>query len=149
MNTVLARSYAKNPLKLLATRGIGPVSWVYAATYGGGIVGGDAIALNVHVEHDARAVLTTQASTKVYRSLRPASQHLNAAIEDDALLVVAPDPVVCFEGADFSQVQEFDLAPRASLVLIDWITSGRHATGERWAFRRYSNRIDVRRGGRR
>src|SRR5262249_15884905 len=37
----------------------------------------------------------------------------------------------------------------ANLVLLDWLTSGRHAVGERWAFRRYENRIDVHRAGHR
>jgi urease accessory protein len=97
----------------------------------------------------ARAVVTTQASTKVYRSLRPASQEVKSSIADDALLVVLPDPVVCFAGGDFSQEQRYDLQPRASLVLVDWMTSGRHATGERWAFHHYSSRIDIRRAGRR
>jgi len=148
-NTILERSYATNPLKLFTTRGVSPACWVYAATYGGGIVGGDAIRLCVEAAEGARAVVTTQASTKVYRSLRPSSQEVKSSIADDALLVVLPDPVVCFAGGDFSQEQRYDLQPRASLVLVDWMTSGRHATGERWAFHHYSSRIDIRRAGRR
>ena len=147
-NTILERSYATNPLKLFTTRGVSSACWVYAATYGGGIVGGDAIRLNVDAAQGARAVITTQASTKVYRSLRPASQHVKSSIDDDALLVVLPDPVVCFAGGDFSQHQRYDLQHRGSLVLVDWMTSGRHAAGERWAFHHYSSRIDVRRAGR-
>jgi len=103
----------------------------------------------VEAAEGARAVVTTQASTKVYRSLRPSSQEVKSSIADDALLVVLPDPVVCFAGGDFSQEQRYDLQPRASLVLVDWMTSGRHATGERWAFHHYSSRIDIRRAGRR
>ena len=148
-NTILERSYATNPLKLFTTRGVSQACWVYAATYGGGIVGGDAIRLCVEAAEGARAVVTTQASTKVYRSLRPSSQEVKSSIADDALLVVLPDPVVCFAGGDFSQEQRYDLQPRASLVLVDWMTSGRHATGERWAFHHYSSRIDIRRAGRR
>jgi urease accessory protein len=147
-NTILERSYATNPLKLFTTRGVSSACWVYAATYGGGIVGGDAIRLNVETAQGARAVISTQASTKVYRSTRPASQHVKSSVDDDALLVVLPDPVVCFAGGDFSQQQRVDLQPRGSLVLVDWMTSGRHATGERWAFHHYSSRIDLRRAGR-
>ncbi len=144
-NTILERSFATNPLKVLITRGVSPACWVYSATYGGGIVGGDEIRLNVEVGHSARGVLSTQASTKVYRSPRPASQHLTASVDDDALLVVLPDPVVCFAGAYFSQEQRYDLHRRGSLVMVDWITSGRHAVGERWAFHHYASRIDIRR----
>lgn len=31
------------------------------------------------------------------------------------------------------------------MVVIDWITSGRHESGERWAFARYESRIDIKR----
>ena len=112
-------------------------------------MGGDAIRMNVDVGSGARAVLSTQASTKVYRSLRPASQRLTASVHDDALLVVLPDPVVCFAGADFSQQQQYELHRTGNLVMVDWMTSGRHAVGERWAFHHYSSRIDLRRAGRR
>ena len=148
-NTILEQSFATNPLKLFTTRGVTSACWVYAATYGGGIVGGDAIRLNVDAAAGTRAVLATQASTKVYRSLRPSNQDITATVEDEALLVVLPDPVVCFADADFSQHQRYDLHRRGNLVLVDWITSGRHASGERWAFHHYSSRIDIRRNGRR
>ena len=33
--------------------------------------------------------------------------------------------------------------------MVDWMTSGRHAAGERWAFSRYESRFDIRRGSQR
>ena len=147
--TILEQSYATSPVKLLETRGIGGACWVYSATLGGGFVGGDAIRMTVDVAADARGLLATQASTKVYRSLRPASQQISASIGDGALLAVVPDPIVCFAGAHFSQAQRYELSPTASLVLVDWMTSGRHGVGERWAFHHYANRIDIRRAGQR
>ena len=147
--TVLTRAYATSPAKLIETTRRGAACWVYAATFGGGFVGGDDIRLRADVTAGARALLTTQASTKVYRSLRPSRQQLTATVASDALLVVVPDPIVCFGGAHFTQIQRYDLHTDASLVMVDWITSGRHAAGERWAFSRYENRVDVRRGGRR
>ena len=33
--------------------------------------------------------------------------------------------------------------------MVDWMTSGRHAAGERWAFSRYESRFDIRRGSHR
>jgi urease accessory protein len=147
--TVVTRAFARSPVKLFATRSIGGACSVYSATLGGGLVGGDEIRLTVDVEEGARALVTTQASTKVYRSLRPASQHISVSIDHDAVLAVIPDPIVCFAGADFSQEQRYDLDARANLVLVDWMTSGRHAIGERWAFRHYSTRIDVWRAGQR
>lgn len=119
--------------------------WVYAATYGGGLVGGDDIQLRIDVTADARALLTTQASTKVYRSPRRSRQSVSATVEQGALLAVVPDPIVCFAGADFAQTQRYELHDTANLVVVDWMTSGRHAIGERWAFSRYESRFDIRR----
>lgn len=147
--TVLTTAFAASPAKLFATNGRGATCWVYAATLGGGLVGGDEIRLRAEVTAGARALLTTQASTKVYRSLRPSRQSLNATVAADAFLAVVPDPVVCFAEADFTQTQRYDLHADASLVMVDWITSGRHAAGERWAFSRYESRFDIRRGSRR
>jgi urease accessory protein len=147
--TVLTRAFAASPAKLIESNGRGAMCWVYAATLGGGLVGGDVIQLSVEVAADARALLTTQASTKVYRSLRPCRQSVNATVGANALLAVVPDPIVCFAGADFTQMHRYDLHADATLVLVDWMTSGRHASGERWAFSRYESRFDIRRASRR
>jgi len=147
--TVLTRALVASPAKLFATNGRSATCWVYAATLGGGLVGGDEIRLRAEVTGGARALLTTQASTKVYRSQRPSFQSLHATVDAEAFLAVVPDPVVCFADAHFAQSQRYDLHARASLVMVDWITSGRHASGERWAFSRYESRFDIRRGCRR
>ena len=52
------------------------------------------------MEAGAALLLTTQASTKVYRTKRDgiaATQSLNATVDDGGLLVLAPDPVVPYE----------------------------------------------------
>jgi urease accessory protein len=148
-HTVLTRAFAASPVKVIESNRGGATCWVYAATLGGGLVGGDTIQLRVEVGTGARAVLTTQASTKVYRSLRPCTQHVSGTIGMNALFAVVPDPIVCFAEADFTQTQRYDLHAGASLVVVDWVTSGRHACGERWAFSRYESRFDIRRDARR
>ena len=117
---------------------------MYTSSFGGGLVDGDAVSLDVEVERGAAAYLSTQASTKVYRSTRGTSAELTARVGDEGLLVVAPDPVVCFAASRYRQRQRFELAARASLVAIDWMTSGRWAAGERWAFDSYEARLSVR-----
>jgi urease accessory protein len=135
-------------VKVFATKEGSLACWAYSATLGGGLVGGDEIQLTADVTEESRALLTTQASTKVYRSLRPARQTVCAMVAGGALLAVVPDPIVCFAAADFTQVQRYDLRGDASLVVVDWITSGRHAAGERWAFSRYESRLAISRDNR-
>jgi urease accessory protein len=140
---------ATSPLQLLAPRPRGPAVWVVAASHGGGLVAGDAIELEVSIGAGATACLGTQAETKVYRSGDGggATQRLGAAVGEGALLALLPDPVSPFAGSSYEQVQRFELARDASLVILDAVTAGRAARGERWAFDRYRSRNEVRIAG--
>jgi urease accessory protein len=127
----------------------GHAAWVYMSSYGGGLVDGDRVSLDVSVGRGATAYLSTQASTKVYRSQHGTASRLDALVADDALLVFAPDPVVCFAGARYRQSQRITLEPRGALVLVDWVTSGRRVAGERWQFEEYTAHTEVDAAGRR
>jgi urease accessory protein len=146
--SVITRAFATSPLRLLMPRNRGSAAWVFTSTYGGGLLGGDDLEIDAVVRERAHALLLTQASTKVYRSSRSASARLTATVEDGGLLCVMPDPVVCFAGSTYRQTQQFDLRGTAGLLLVDWLSSGRSAFGERWAFDDYSARVSVRVDGR-
>lgn len=146
--SVVTEAYATSPLRLLTPRNAGTAAWIYTSSFGGGLVDGDALVLDVDVEAEAAAFLATQASTKVYRSVAGTTSVLRARVGRGGLLVSAPDPVVCFAGARYRQQQEFDLASDAGLIVLDVVSSGRHASGERWAFESYEATLRVRVGGR-
>jgi urease accessory protein len=135
---------AASPLRLLLPRNHGTAAWIFTSSYGGGLVGGDACAIDLEVAHDAAAFVSTQASTKVYRSPTGATAELRATVATGGMLVLAPDPVVPFAASRYRQTQHIDLEAGAGLVLIDWVTSGRRAAGERWAFDAYDATTQVR-----
>ena len=143
--TAITRAQATNPLKLLCPRRSPKAAWVYVTTYGGGLVAGDQIDLNVNISSGTTCVLTSQASTKIYKSSggKTCRQTVNASVDEDALLVVAPDPITCFADAKYQQHQQVNLHANGSLVLVDWLTSGRRARHECWMFSRYYSRIDI------
>ena len=143
--TILRTAYAKAPLRFLTPQNHGDAAWVYLTNYGGGLVDGDQIQLKLKLRARAQAVLLTQASSKVYRGTRGASQSLSAQVASEAALIILPDPLVCFAGAKFAQTQEIHLDENASLLIVDIVSSGRHASGERWLFDRLSNRIRIHR----
>jgi urease accessory protein len=145
--TAVVRRRASTPLTILTPRHAGSAAWACASSHGGGLLSGDSIAVSIDVRAGARAAFVTQASSKIHPGRPGARQSLDAFVGAGGLLVVAPDPVVCFAGARYVQRQEFDLAPKASLVVVDWLTSGRAARGERWSFESYESRLAVRRGG--
>jgi len=141
--SVVTRAFASSPLKLLAPRNHGHGVWVFSSTYGGGLVDRDALRIDACVGAGATAFLGTQAATKVYRSPHGTSHALTATVADGGLLVVAPDPVVCFAGASYRQEQHLAIEGSGSAVLVDWLTSGRRASGERWQFDRYLSRLRI------
>ena len=143
--SAVTSAFASTPLKLLTPRSRGQSVWAYTSSFGGGFVAGDETRLDLRIGKGARCFLGTQASTKIYRNPRAlACGHVtHATVEEDALLVFAPDPVQPFANSSYSQRQTFHLAPGAGLVLVDWFTSGRAARGERWAFNHFQSRNDV------
>jgi urease accessory protein len=146
--SVVSRLGASSPLRLLTPRNHGHAAWVYTSTYGGGLVDGDHIRLDVQVGSGAAVFLSTQSATKAYRSPRGTSSELLVRAEDRAVVISAPDPVMCFAGARYRQAQAFELAPTASLVAVDAMVSGRYARGERWSFTEYASRTTLHVGGR-
>lgn len=141
--SVLASAIAASPLKLLAPSNHGDAVWIYVVNFGGGLVDGDDVKLRACIRRGASALVTTQSSTKVYRSPRGCSQSFDADVAEDASLVVLPDPVACFAGARYRQSTRIALAAGATLVLVDAFTCGRRAHGEQWAFERFLSRISI------
>jgi urease accessory protein len=71
------------------------------------------------------------------------TQIINVVVSEKGALVLLPDPVTCFRSASYKQVQTFHLSRGASLVVLDWVTSGRIALGEEWVFSRYHSANNV------
>jgi urease accessory protein len=146
--SVVSSAYATSPLRLLTPSNHGRAAWIFTSSYGGGLVDGDRIRLEIEVGDGAAAFVSTQASTKVYRSPRGTAATMSARIGPAGLLVIAPDPVVCFARSRYRQVQRFQVADTGTLVAVDWLSSGRRAFGERWMFDEYEATLEVRKGGR-
>ncbi|KAF1355917.1 UreD-domain-containing protein [Lizonia empirigonia] len=147
------------PLKLIAPDPLPPpnhsttadaprlIHTVFLLTYGGGIVAGDSIDLDVHLDHGTRLLLLTQGSTKIFKTVDPkvvSHQHMNVHVKRGAALVYLPDPVQPFAHTAFSQSQIYHLKEEeGSLCVCDWVTSGRSARGENWDIYEYRSRNEV------
>ncbi len=135
---------ARSPLHLFTPRARGRLAHVIATTYGGGLVAGDFIDLELELGHGTATLLTTQAQTKVYRSAgRWAGQRLRARVGEGSALAVLPEPASVFASGRYRQEASFELAGGASLLVVDSLASGRSARGERWAFDAYGSRNTV------
>lgn len=142
------------PLKLIApdphnSPSGHPVALVFLLTYGGGLVAGDQINLDVDVAERARLALVTQGSTKVFKSSSKdviSGQRLEIKVRKHAALVYLPDPVQPFSESCYQQAQTFrvEASGESSLCVLDWLSEGRPARGEKWNFWLWRGRNEVR-----
>jgi urease accessory protein len=139
------RARGAGPLRLLCPRAAGEAAWIVTSSLGGGLVDGDDVALEVDVDAGATAVVTTQASTKVYKGT--SRQRLTVRVAGDGAALVVPDPVVPYRDASFTQHTSIELAPTSTLVLCDVLTAGRLAYGERWSAARLDTTLRLAIGG--
>jgi urease accessory protein len=135
------RARGAGPLRLLCPRGAGDAGWIVTSSLGGGLVDGDDVALEVDVDAGATAVVTTQASTKVYKG--SSRQRTAVRVGDGGAALLVPDPVVPYRDARFAQVTDVALAADATLVLCDVLTAGRLAYGERWSAARVETTLTI------
>ena len=140
------RSRAAGPLRLLHPRAAGNAAWIVTSSLGGGLVDGDHVALDVVIEAGATGLVTTQASSKVYKGT--SSQRLAVRVHGDGCALVVPDPIVPYRDASYTQVTRIALDPEGSLVLSDVVTAGRIAHGERWACTRFDATLAISVAGR-
>ena len=137
------------PLKLISPRPAAHTKCilVFLLTYGGGLVSGDAIDLSVSVTASAKLAIVTQGSTKVFKAINRETvtrQKIDVVIEGDGALVYLPDPVQPFGASLYEQNQFFRLDPtRGNLCVLDWVSEGRTAMGERWKLWSWRGRNEV------
>ncbi|MBD1828008.1 urease accessory protein UreD [Microcoleus vaginatus GB1-A2] len=99
----------------------------------GGVVGGDRLSLNFHLQANAKALITTAAAGKIYRSSgQLAQQNIEIQVDSGANLEWIPQEAIVFDGAIFRQNLRVELAPQASILLWEITRFGRSAKGEKF-----------------
>lgn len=143
--TVVATTRANSPLRFVRPTFPGTTSAaVCLVTFGGGLVDGDEVDVELEVDRGATLVVFTQSSTKVFRGA--SRQALRAKV--DGTLVLLPDPVSAFAGARYTQAVDVALGADGACVLLDGFTAGRPAFGDRWAMNALELRTTVTHEGR-
>lgn len=137
--TAVDTAFAESPLRFLTPRNHGTAAWAYTSTLGGGLVDGDRLDLEISVGPGARAFVSSQGPTRVFRSSRGAAATTVARVEEGGALMLFPDPTACFGGARYAQRTEVSLAPGGSLALWDVLSAGR----DRWGFTRCESTLRV------
>lgn len=134
--TILAANRHEGPLrvqKALYPEG-GAVCHAIVLHPPAGIVGGDALDIDIAVGAGAHALLTTPGAGKWYRSAGPlATQRLVCAVEAGGALEWLPQESIVFDGARAAMSGRVELAGDARYLGWEVLCLGRRAAGERFA----------------
>ena len=145
--THLVRLFERGALRLRQPRTVGPREAVLVNT-GGGITGGDRIALDLRIGPGADVVVTSQAAEKIYRSDGPAARiEVRASVEAGARLDWLPQETILFDGAAIERLLDVDLHPTAMVTVLECLVLGRSAHDERLQAARWRDRWRIRRDG--
>lgn len=126
----------------------GGVCHVYLLHPPGGVVGGDILGIDVRLEQDAQALITTPGATKFYRSAGAvARQTQHICVEPGATIEWLPQENIFFPGAEVELDTRVDLQGDARLALWEIQCLGRPAIGEGFDRGHIDSRLSVFRDG--
>ncbi|MGB3405833.1 MAG: urease accessory protein UreD [Microcoleaceae cyanobacterium] len=134
-STQLIEGYSKAPLKIQRSfypegQEICHSTILHTA---GGIVGGDRLNQNIHLQSNSHAVITTAAASKVYRSNgQQAQQKIEIDVEDNGYCEWIPRETIVFNGAIYRQDLRVNLAENATWLGWEITRFGRTARGEQF-----------------
>ncbi|MGL4637944.1 MAG: urease accessory protein UreD [Beijerinckiaceae bacterium] len=114
----------------------------------GGLTGGDRFDLTVRLKKNAKAVVTTQACEKIYRSSgKPALLSSKIHLEDTANLLWLPQETILFDHSSLNRSLSVDMTGNARLLAAEAVILGRQAMGEVLTEARFADRWRIRRDG--
>jgi urease accessory protein len=113
----------------------------------GGLTGGDRLSIDATVGSGCRAIMTTQACEKIYRSSEGTAQvDTKLTVARGARLDWLPQETILFDGARLARRLEADVAPGARLLLVEATIFGRSARGERVRSGLFKDRWRIKQG---
>jgi urease accessory protein len=99
----------------------------------GGVVGGDRLSSNIHLQAQAQALITTAAASKIYRSNGlQGRQTIQMQVDAGACLEWLPQETILFNGAIYRQDLRVELATGGSWLGWEITRFGRSARGEKF-----------------
>ncbi len=133
--TVLTERFSNVPLQVQKTLYVEEtfpqMAYVYIMSPSGGILQGDRLRIDITLQNNAQAHITTQAATKVYRMNRNyATQMVNVLVGDGCYLELVPDQLIPYRNCRFYQHVKMNVHDNATAIYSEIITPGRVASDE-------------------
>jgi urease accessory protein len=143
--TQLIRSYACAPLKVQRPfYPEGDVCHTVLLHTAGGMVGGDRLSYRINLDPNTKALLTTAAAAKIYRSQGEiTNQQTQIFVGDNACLEWLPQETIIFDRAQYHQDLRIELGTGAVWCGWEIARLGRSASGEKFTSGQWRNSIEV------
>lgn len=98
---------------------------------GGGVAGGDRVAIDIELQPDAALTATTQSAERIYRALGdPSRIDVRLGVGANADLAYLPQETILFSHAKLRRSITAEIAADATLLIAEMIVFGRQAMGE-------------------
>lgn len=127
-NTVISEKRFDGLIKISPTIHLDSekISTYFILGLGGGYVEGEKYKYSINLKEDSRTIITTQASTKVYKceNGKKTEQETLINLDKNSILEYITDSVILYKNAIYKQVNNIYMDESATLIYSDGITSG-------------------------
>ena len=137
--TIVRDLYTKGPLHaqraLYLEESIPSMAYLYIMSTSGGILQGDRYRMDIALSKGAKAHITTQGATRVYRMERNyATQIVNVDLEADTYFEFIPDQMIPYRQSRFYQTLKMRVHDSATMLYSEMVVPGRVASGESFEY---------------
>ncbi len=108
-----------------------------------GVLSGDIYSINIEVESGASLCLASQSYQRLYDMEGSAEQTMKISLGDGAHFSQVSHPIVPHRNSSYSSSCRVDMGQGSSFLQSEIITCGRKYHGEEFAFRSFSNLVEL------
>jgi urease accessory protein len=110
----------------------------------GGVVGGDQLSYDIHLQGSSQALITTAAASKIYRSNgHQAKQNIQIKLDSDSCLEWLPQETIIFNDANYYQNFRVELGENATFMGWEITRFGRSARGEKFVSGNFRSHTEI------
>ena len=144
--SVVTDSYATSPIKLGYPQNYTDPERlkVVIMMASAGLLKGDIHQYEIVCGQETKTYITDQAFTKIFDAgTGNVQKEVKIELKKNASLIFRPSTVMPFQNSSFQGKIQICLSEKSELLYTDMIAAGRIAMGERFAFREYRNRTEI------
>jgi urease accessory protein len=110
----------------------------------GGVVGGDQLSYDIHLQANSQVLITTAAASKIYRSNGyQAKQNIQIKLDSNSCLEWLPQETIIFNDANYHQNIRVELGENATFMGWEITRFGRSARGEKFLSGNFRSHTEI------